>query len=359
MEDFDEIFADIAAQGKSEEIAPKEKNIIADGKEKKEEVLDDLSVKAENPKQKEESKTQEKVIEDDNDFLIGGDDEEDNTVDEAIMSLSKEIGADFKNKKELKQFILDSKEYKEKADSKFANEDLQKLDAYVRDGGDIKKYLNIESKIGEISSFKEEISKMSNAEAYEVYIRHKLAEDGIFDAEDIDEQVQNMLLVDEDKIERAGKRYKDDAIAQLDKDLLLESSKRDAEINGVKEKTEKFKSEIANGINALKVVDGVVVKVEQRNQMLDIAKNPKAMIRDYFPLDEAGTPVAEKWAQSLFVLSNHKNNIRLAVEKGKSVAEKKLFNELSNVDDAKGLTSRVKVANSKEDEAIEAAIQNL
>lgn len=35
MEDFDEIFADIAAQGKSEEIAPKEKNIIADGKEKR------------------------------------------------------------------------------------------------------------------------------------------------------------------------------------------------------------------------------------------------------------------------------------------------------------------------------------
>lgn len=359
MEDFDEIFADIAANGKSEEIALKEKNIIADGKEKKEEVLDDVFANSSETKQKEESKKPEKVVEEENDFLIGDDEEEDLTEDESIVSLSKEIGADFKNKKELKQFILESKEYKKKAESKFANEDLQKLDAYVRDGGDIKKYLNIESKIGEITSFKEEISKMTNAEAYEVYLRHKLAEDGIFDAEDIDEQVQNMLLVDDDKIERAGKRYKDDAIAQLDKDLLLESAKRDNEINGVKEKTEKFKSEIANGINALKVVDGVVVKVEQRNQMLDIAKNPKAMIRDYFPLDEAGIPVSEKWAQSLFILSNHKGNIKLAIEKGKSIAEKKLFNELSNVDDVRGITNRAKIITSKEDEAIEAAIQNL
>jgi len=359
MDSFDEILnqanEQVNKQAKEVEVEPKKGVDLADDGL----INEDPPVeKKPKEKAKEVDKLEKPTVDDEEDFLIGEEDDGE-ADDEAIISISKEIGVDFKTKKQLKQFIEDSKKYKEKAESKFASEELQKLDEYVRDGGNLKEYLKLENKVGELEAIKAEVMSMSNQNAYEIYVRRKLAEDGIFDEEDIEEQVQNMLLIDEDKIERAGKKYKADAIAQLDSEILSESNKKTDELSNVKEKTAKFQSVISDGINTLKSVDGVLVKAEQRTQMLDIAKNPKGIIKDFFPINEKGEPVSEKWAQSLFILTNHKNNVKLALEKGKSIASKQLFNGLSNVEDPSGRTTQVNVSRSSEHDDIEKMIQNM
>jgi hypothetical protein len=141
MEDFDDVLA-LANEQKVEEKVVEETPAV----EKVETV----------------EKVVEKVVEqtpptDDDDIEFGDEEDSDNGDDDTIIALSKEIGIEAKNKKQLKEFIETSKSYKEKAESKFANEELKKLDDYVRDGGDIKNYLKIESKIGELDAIKQEV----------------------------------------------------------------------------------------------------------------------------------------------------------------------------------------------------------
>lgn len=343
MEDFDDVLA-LANEQKVEEKVVEETPAV----EKVETV----------------EKVVEKVVEqtpptDDDDIEFGDEEDSDNGDDDTIIALSKEIGIEAKNKKQLKEFIETSKSYKEKAESKFANEELKKLDDYVRDGGDIKNYLKIESKIGELDAIKQEVEKMTNAESYEIYLRKKLSEDGMFDANEIDEQIEGMMLVDEDKIERIGKKYKEDALLQLQNELKNETEKKETEILGIKEKTKVFNTEIQKGISALSKVDGVIVKAEQRTQLQEIAKNPKQVIKDFFPIDENGVPNSEVWAKNIFTLMNHKANLKLAFEKGKSNAKKELYNGIGNVNDGIQTNSLSNRPLSKEEKELKEAIDNM
>lgn len=337
MEDFDDVLALANEQKVEEKIEPK-----VEDEAPSVDVVEDKDTNEES-----------------DEIEFGDEDENDNNDDDSIIALSKEIGIDVKNKKQLKEFIETSKSYKEKAESKFANDELRKLDEYVRDGGDIKGYLKIESKIGEIEAIKQEVEKMSNTEAYEIYLRKKLSEDGMFDDAEIDEQIEGMMLVDEDKIERVGKKYKDDALLQLKQELQNETDKKEKEILGIKERTTVFNTEIQKGISALSKVDGVIVKAEQKAQLQDLAKNPKQVIKDFFPIDENGVPNAEVWAKNIFTLMNHKANLKLAFEKGKSNAKKELYNGMGNVNDGIQTNSLPNKPLSKEERELKEAIERM
>lgn len=267
----------------------------------------------------------------DDDFIIG--DEDVVEAEEQIVKISSELGLTAKTsqqlKKELEAIKEEAQQFKALAETKFANDEVARLDQYVREGGDLGKFLKIEDEYTSLATEKAQIESLSDVDAWEVRLRLSLAES--YGEDEIDEQIEVLSeTTDDAKKVRIGKEFKKGQISALESKLSLVQSKKEAEIAEAKKRGEHFSNTIKAEIDKTDKVGQVRLNIEQRQALKN--ENPKEFIKTFFPVDKEGNPVASEWAKSMFLLKFGMDSIKKAYEKGLSKSKKENFEALANVD---------------------------
>lgn len=288
-----------------------------------------------------------KLDDGDDDFEIGGDD---GAEEDDIAILSQQIGLNAKNKEQLKKELSTLKgqleEFRGKAEAKFANEEVAKLDQFVREGGDLKAFLRLEDEYGSLLAQKEQIESLSDIDAWEVRVRLNLANAG-YGEDDIEEQLALMAeSTDDAKKLRIGKEFKKNEISNLDTSINNAKTKKDNEILAAQQKGEKFSQSIKAEIDRTDKVGNIRLSVEQKNDLKN--ENPKEFIKKFFPIDKDGNPIADQWAKSMFLIKYGLDSVKSAYKQGQSKAKREKFDALSNVNGEN--TYRINPKNGKDNE---------
>lgn len=286
--------------GKNKEKNQKEEDIEEDDETIEDDEIDEEPVnKKETKKDKKDKSTKE---EDDNSEEDDDEDEpafdEKNVVTGFFEVLSEKLGWSIDEDDEVPQTAEDLVKYfqdiiEEESKPSYANDEVARLDEYIKNGGDIKTYLKIDAELN-----LDEIEIEDDETNQKLVVKEFLKEKG-FNAKSIEKKLQKYadagLL--EDEAEDALEALKE--IKEQKKEQLLADQKKQSEEQGKRQ--QEFFNTVVSEIKGLDNIRGIKIPEKDKKTLMDYmfkpdsdgitkyqkdyAKNPKNLIESaYFTM---------------------------------------------------------------------------
>ena len=286
--------------GKNKEKNQKEEDIEEDDETIEDDEIDEEPVnKKETKKDKKDKSTKE---EDNNSEEDGDEDEpafdEKNVVTGFFEVLSEKLGWSIDEDDEVPQTAEDLVKYfqdiiEEESKPSYANDEVARLDEYVKNGGDIKTYLKIDAELN-----LDEIEIEDDETNQKLVVKEFLKEKG-FNEKSIEKKLQKYadagLL--EDEAEDALEALKE--IKEQKKEQLLADQKKQSEEQGKRQ--QEFFNTVVSEIKGLDNIRGIKIPEKDKKTLMDYmfkpdsdgitkyqkdyAKNPKNLIESaYFTM---------------------------------------------------------------------------
>lgn len=243
-----------------------------DHKEETEETTEEEAEeeKVEEPVEKEKKTTKKakpEVVEEETEVNQEGSEEDTEAVQVTgfFDAVAEELGLSFEEDEEKPQTVEEFCEYfkdliEENSTPEYANEDVAKLDEFVRNGGKLEDYFQVSSKI-DYDNF-----DIENENNQKQIIRELLTEKGFNDR-----QIQRKLEkyedagILEDEAEEALELMRE--ITETKKEELLAQQKKENEQRV--ERQQKFVDDVVSNIRSLKDVRGIAIPEKDKRALLD------------------------------------------------------------------------------------------
>lgn len=304
----------VAESLKKEEVVVQE--------EKKEETLDVVD----------ENKEGDDLIE----LELEEEKKEDNKSEPFNFESLSEIGIEAKTPTELKEVISSLKNerdtLKSLADEKYANEEIRKLNDFVKQGGDLKQYTNDVETINKYENIVKALDGISPQEAYKQSVVMGF---GVQSISELPEEKQQQILdfiemKNPIEVEIEGKK-----IINAEKSAYLAEVKKlqegiEASKQNLEKKNAAYTSNVSKAIQALTGVDGIKVKDAEKQELAVLLKNPKQALAQLMPLDENGLPDAGALVEIVYRHKYGKRNTELLLKQAKSKGRKEVFSRIEN-----------------------------
>lgn len=251
------------------------------------------------------------VVEDDNEVII----------DQPEFDFTQLAEYGIKSVDDVKELTESLKNYKQIAETKFANDKVKEINDYVLSGGDIKKYVDAEKEIANYEDYAEQLAKVNPVDAYKESLKtmglnEEEIEEHLDSMTDTQKKLEGMKIINQEKA----------AVAQMI------TEKKTSLSNTVAKQSEmqtKVKDVMASAIDGLQSVLNVKTSAKDRDVLKQ--QNPNDLIRKHFPLDEAGMPIGSAWAKSAAILEFAERNAKILQQKVASEVKKQEFDKLHNV----------------------------
>ena len=286
---------------------------------------DDDEPIVEEPKRKPGRPKKEEVIEEPIDEPVDEDDSE--LVGNFFDAMAEELGWEFdeeeteskpKNVQELISYFKTVIEENSKPD--FASEEIEALDAYVKQGGDLKKYLQIDA---ELDLDEIDLDEESNQKAV---VKMLLKEKG-FSSKQIDKKISKYedagLL--EDEAQDAIEDLKE--IREQRKEQLLKEQKKAHE--QYQEQQRAFYTNVVDEIKGLKNIRGIAIPEKDKKVLIDYILKPDADGRTKYQKDYAKGGV-KNLIESAYFTMNADKLLEAAKREGNNKAVERFRNSLKS-----------------------------
>ena len=275
------------------------------------------------PKRKPGRPKKEEVIEE----PIDEPEDDSELVGNFFDAMAEELGWDFdeeeadakpKNVQELISYFKTVIEENSKPD--FASEEIEALDAYVKQGGDLKKYLQIDA---ELDLDDIDLDEESNQKAV---VKMLLKEKG-FSSKQIDKKISKYedagLL--EDEAQDAIEDLKE--IREQRKEQLLKEQKKQHE--QYQEQQRAFYTNVVDEIKGLKNIRGIAIPEKDKKVLIDYILKPDADGRTKYQKDYAKGGV-KNLIESAYFTMNADKLLEAAKREGNNKAVERFRNSLKS-----------------------------
>ena len=313
-DDLDELL-----KNQTDPVANKVKKTVEepiDDEEDDEPIVDELKRKPGRPKK-------EEVIEE----PIDEPEDDSELVGNFFDAMAEELGWEFdeeeteskpKNVQELISYFKTVIEENSKPD--FASEEIEALDAYVKQGGDLKKYLQIDA---ELDLDEIDLDEESNQKAV---VKMLLKEKG-FSSKQIDKKISKYedagLL--EDEAQDAIEDLKE--IREQRKEQLLKQQKKAHE--QYQEQQRAFYTNVVDEIKGLKNIRGIAIPEKDKKVLIDYILKPDADGRTKYQKDYAKGGV-KNLIESAYFTMNADKLLEAAKREGNNKAVERFRNSLKS-----------------------------
>lgn len=273
------------------------------------------------------------------------DDEDDSElVGNFFDAMSEELGWEFEEGDEKPKSVPELINYfktviEENSKPDFASEEIEALDAYVKQGGDLKKYLQVDA---ELDLDEIDLDDESNQKAV---VKMLLKEKG-FSAKQIEKKISKYedagLL--EDEAEDAIEDLKE--IREQRKEQLLKEQKKQYEEYQEQQRT--FYNNVVDEIKGLKNIRGIAIPEKDKKVLIDYILKPDADGRTKYQKDYAKGGV-KNLIESAYFTMNADKLLEAAKREGNNKAVERFRNSLKST----SVSSKSKQAQtSSNDESI-------
>lgn len=282
--------------------------------ELEEEIIEEPKRKPGRPKKVEEP-IEEEFEEDDDSELVG------NFFD----AMSEELGWEFEEGDEKPKSVPELINYfktviEENSKPDFASEEIEALDAYVKQGGDLHKYLQIDA---ELDLDDIDLDEESNQKAV---VKMLLKEKG-FSAKQIEKKLSKYedagLL--EDEAQDAIEDLKE--IREQRKEQLLKEQKKQHEAYVEQQRT--FYTNVVDEIKGLKNIRGIAIPEKDKKVLIDYILKPDADGRTKYQKDYAKGGV-KNLIESAYFTMNADKLLEAAKREGNNKAVERFRNSLKS-----------------------------
>ena len=316
-DDLDELL-----KNQTDPVANKVKKTV---EEPDDDDLEDDEPIVEEPKRKPGRPKKEEVIEEPIDEPVDEDDSE--LVGNFFDAMAEELGWEFdeeeteskpKNVQELISYFKTVIEENSKPD--FASEEIEALDAYVKQGGDLKKYLQIDA---ELDLDEIDLDEESNQKAV---VKMLLKEKG-FSSKQIDKKISKYedagLL--EDEAQDAIEDLKE--IREQRKEQLLKEQEKAHKQYQEQQRT--FYNNVVDEIKGLKNIRGIAIPEKDKKVLIDYILKPDADGRTKYQKDYAKGGV-KNLIESAYFTMNADKLLEAAKREGNNKAVERFRNSLKS-----------------------------
>lgn len=314
-DDLDELL-----KNQTDPVANKVKKTV---EEPDDDDLEDDEPIVEEPKRKPGRPKKEEVIEE----PIDEPEDDSELVGNFFDAMAEELGWEFdeeeteskpKNVSELISYFKTVIEENSKPD--FASEEIEALDAYVKQGGDLKKYLQIDA---ELDLDEIDLDEESNQKAV---VKMLLKEKG-FSSKQIDKKISKYedagLL--EDEAQDAIEDLKE--IREQRKEQLLKEQKKTHE--QYQEQQRAFYTNVVDEIKGLKNIRGIAIPEKDKKVLIDYILKPDADGRTKYQKDYAKGGV-KNLIESAYFTMNADKLLEAAKREGNNKAVERFRNSLKS-----------------------------
>lgn len=277
----------------------------------------------EEPKRKPVRPKKEEPIEEPIDEPVDDDDSE--LVGNFFDAMSEELGWEFEEGDEKPKSVPELINYfktviEENSKPDFASEEIEALDAYVKQGGDLKKYLQIDA---ELDLDEIDLDEESNQKAV---VKMLLKEKG-FSSKQIDKKIS--------KYEDAG--LLEDEAQDAIEDLKEIREQRKEQLLKEQEKTHKqyqeqqraFYTNVVDEIKGLKNIRGIAIPEKDKKVLIDYILKPDADGRTKYQKDYAKGGV-KNLIESAYFTMNADKLLEAAKREGNNKAVERFRNSLKS-----------------------------
>lgn len=254
------------------------------------------------------------------------DDEDDSElVGNFFDAMSEELGWEFEEGDEKPKSVPELINYfktviEENSKPDFASEEIEQLDAYVKQGGDLKKYLQIDA---ELDLDDIDLDEESNQKAV---VKMLLKEKG-FSSKQIDKKISKYedagLL--EDEAQDAIEDLKE--IREQRKEQLLKEQKKAHEQYWEQQRT--FYTNVVDEIKGLKNIRGIAIPEKDKKVLIDYILKPDADGRTKYQKDYAKGGV-KNLIESAYFTMNADKLLEAAKREGNNKAVERFRNSLKS-----------------------------
>ena len=254
------------------------------------------------------------------------DDEDDSElVGNFFDAMSEELGWEFEEGDEKPKSVPELINYfktviEENSKPDFASEEIEQLDAYVKQGGDLKKYLQIDA---ELDLDDIDLDEESNQKAV---VKMLLKEKG-FSSKQIDKKISKYedagLL--EDEAQDAIEDLKE--IREQRKEQLLKEQKKAHEQYQEQQRT--FYNNVVDEIKGLKNIRGIAIPEKDKKVLIDYILKPDADGRTKYQKDYAKGGV-KNLIESAYFTMNADKLLEAAKREGNNKAVERFRNSLKS-----------------------------
>lgn len=254
------------------------------------------------------------------------DDEDDSElVGNFFDAMSEELGWEFEEGDEKPKSVPELINYfktviEENSKPDFASEEIEQLDAYVKQGGDLKKYLQIDA---ELDLDDIDLDEESNQKAV---VKMLLKEKG-FNSKQIDKKISKYedagLL--EDEAQDAIEDLKE--IREQRKEQLLKEQKKAHEQYQEQQRT--FYTNVVDEIKGLKNIRGIAIPEKDKKVLIDYILKPDADGRTKYQKDYAKGGV-KNLIESAYFTMNADKLLEAAKREGNNKAVERFRNSLKS-----------------------------
>ena len=330
-DDFDDI------KNQVDPVANKVKKQIqqtAEEEEEEEEIIDEPKRKPGRPKKEEVIEEIEEVEEED----------DSEAVTNFFDAMSEELGWEFEEGDEKPKTVPELINYfktviEENSKPDFASEEIEALDNYVKQGGDLKKYLQIDA---ELDLEDIDLDEESNQKAV---VKMWLKEKG-FSSKQIEKKISKYedAGILEDEAQDAIEDLKD-IREQRKEQLLKEQEKAHKQYQ---EQQRAFYTNVVDEIKGLKNIRGIAIPEKDKKVLIDYILKPDADGRTKYQKDYAKGGV-KNLIESAYFTMNADKLLEAAKREGNNKAVEKFRNSLKST----SVSSKSKQAQtSSNDESI-------
>lgn len=291
---------------------------------KPEEIDDDDDIDDEpidEPKRRPGRPKKEEIIEE----PIDEEDDDSEVVTNFFDAMSEELGWEFEEGDEKPKSVSELISYfktviEENSKPDFASEEIEALDAYVKQGGDLKKYLQIDAQL-DLDDI--DLDDESNQKAV---VKMLLKEKG-FSNKQIEKKISKYedagLL--EDEAQDAIEDLKE--IREQQKEQLLKKQKKEHEQYQEQQRT--FYNNVVDEIKGLKNIRGIAIPEKDKRVLIDYILKPDADGRTKYQKDYAKGGV-KNLIESAYFTMNADKLLEAAKREGNNKAVERFRNSLKS-----------------------------
>ena len=291
---------------------------------KTEEIDDDDDIDDEpidEPKRRPGRPKKEEIVEE----PIDEEDDDSEVVTNFFDAMSEELGWEFEEGDEKPKSVSELISYfktviEENSKPDFASEEIEALDAYVKQGGDLKKYLQIDAQL-DLDDI--DLDDESNQKAV---VKMLLKEKG-FSNKQIEKKISKYedagLL--EDEAQDAIEDLKE--IREQQKEQLLKQQKKEHEQYQEQQRT--FYNNVVDEIKGLKNIRGIAIPEKDKRVLIDYILKPDADGRTKYQKDYAKGGV-KNLIESAYFTMNADKLLEAAKREGNNKAVERFRNSLKS-----------------------------
>ena len=318
IEPMDDDDLDDVLKNQDDPVAKKVKKTVEEPMDDDDDDEDDPII--EEPKRKPGRPKKEEPIEEPVD-----DEDDSELVGNFFDAMSEELGWEFEEGDEKPKSVPELINYfktviEENSKPDFASEEIEQLDAYVKQGGDLKKYLQIDA---ELDLDDIDLDEESNQKAV---VRMLLKEKG-FSSKQIDKKISKYedagLL--EDEAQDAIEDLKE--IREQRKEQLLKEQKKAHEQYQEQQRT--FYTNVVDEIKGLKNIRGIAIPEKDKKVLIDYILKPDADGRTKYQKDYAKGGV-KNLIESAYFTMNADKLLEAAKREGNNKAVERFRNSLKS-----------------------------